>query len=323
MLLRELESAYTPRIDPGRLLQILEEIKDGELLLDDEVLRIYSSAIAAFSVDELVALTHLWPTEFEETNLLTAKAFKQFSDIALVFRRRDDPQQILDFLAAIPSDHKFRNEMLYKVAQSMKMFSPSEISHYLEHFPDEDQREIARGIVARIRNSGSNDANRVELLREYLEEIRDPSVIAPLVSLHLEMTAKSDPQAVLDWVRDQDPGLAASWDEPVIRALVKDYPVQAADYVNEILATHEKARADKALEYMIREYSIIDPAGALDWVIALPKEVEINQQMIADPFIQLIKSDPEHAKRVMETTRDPKLKSLLMRFWENQNRLAN
>jgi len=316
-LLEDLRAASSPQVDAQRLLEILAEIKGTPMLLDEDVLSIYRSVVSAFSVDDLVILANMWPTEFEDTNMMTAQAISQFSEIARVFRERDDADQFRAFMDGVASDHKFRGEMLYKAAQSMSIFSPSTLVTYLGSFSDSDKVEIARGLVARMKMSSVTKGERVDLMQQYLVQVRDPELYGPFVRLYLEETAKDDPKAMLDWVRNHgNPDLAAAWDEPVIRALVKDHPKDASEYVNEILAKDDISRANQALEYMIREYSEIDPASALSYVLELPEEAAITDQMVADPFTRLIKSDRDQAEKIMNEMEDPRIKEMLVGFWD-------
>lgn len=78
-LLEDLRAASSPRIDAQRLLEILAEIKDTDMLLDEDVLNVYSSVVSAFSLDDLVTLTNMWPTKFQDMNMTTARAISQFS----------------------------------------------------------------------------------------------------------------------------------------------------------------------------------------------------------------------------------------------------
>lgn len=312
--LDRISQASRPRVNPTALIELVRELELAGLLNDEEVRRTYQSVIGAFPAEDLATLAIAWPSDSKNTPL-----GDEFGEIAGVLRERNDPAQLSAFLGALPSDHPYRGEMIYKIAQRMGQFTPEGISSAISQLSESDKKAVANALVARTRNSSPNKGKKVELLRNYLEATQDPALAGPLLKLHIELTAKDDPLATLQWVKSQSKEIAEQMDELVMRSLIANHPEQAFEYLDEFRQQGNKQRHQRAMECLVNEYSKANPAEALNWVLEMPADVAVSGQMVADPFVRLKEQDPEKAKAMMEGAANPEWKKLMFLLWKTSD----
>lgn len=293
--------------DARELISLVPLLHEKELLLDKEVAQIYAYRIASFTDGELADLANAWPD----------KKNTQYSDelmaIARLISQRNDPNQFIEFMNKLSPDKESRPDIIMKMGQKMSMFSVQEIGNYVTMFNPGDGKSIGNALTYRIENSAESKSKKIEIIGQYLGVLTDDDIIKSLVKQHLTLSASDDPLATLKWVYEQDPNIASACDKPVIDALIKDHPQEVAEYVNSILLGDDKKRADKALEYMVDSYSKRDPEAALSWVINLPKEVGVFDQLIVTPFLIIKSKDSRRAQEILDSTKDLRIKQLLQR----------
>lgn len=309
--LDQLIQASKPPVKAAELIRLVAALDESGLILDDEVRAIYESIIGAFGPEELANLAVAWPANFKNT-----RHGDQFRAIAGVLSERNDSKQLATFLSILPESHPFRAEILFDVAQHMSIFDPLEIKNYTSSMPEEDRKEIWKGLVARINNKSPDGEERLEMIDEYLAVTSESELTIPLLKLHLQLSAKNDPLATLQWVRAQVPEVGERLDEQVIKSLVMAHPSVAIDYVNEMIEAGNEERYQKSLEYLVEEYSESNPEEALNWVLSLPDDVSVSGQMIADPFVRFKEQDRSKAKVWMDNLKDLKLKKQVLLLWD-------
>ena len=307
-----LKAASEPRINAAELIRLIAEIEEAGLLFDKEVDRIYRSVIYAFSAEDLAKMALAWPVKGDRNSRYGG----QFDAITGVLRERNDPQQFLTVFRALPADHIFRPQMIFKAAQRMSMFGPDELKTYLGQLRPSDYEGLVGGLVARITNSTPVVEDRLDLIQKYLDLGLDPALSGPLLKSHFQLTARNDPMPALEWVKTLDPQVAKQVDDPILRSLVAEHREQAAEYLNGIIAAGDVERSQKALESMANEWAQLDPVATLAWVDSLPDSVPKTEQMVFDAFAALKKADPKKAEEMMKGEKNPKRKETLERFWK-------
>ncbi len=313
-LMNQLEAALERR-DSHRLIALVPELEAAGLLTDPDVFKRYWNAIGTFSVDELVRLSNVWPSMHGSRTIHGSI----FNAVARNLRDKNDAGSVFTFLGGIPRDHPFRGDILFKAAQDMTMFDPANIAMHYPRFSSQERERIALGLKTRVAKIAPLD-EKLELIIAYVDSVPDAELAGPMLENHLMLTAKNNPLESLEWVRQQDPELRSQLDEPIIRALVESHPLEAARYLDEIRAAGDESRSQAALEIMVKEYAGHNPRAALDWVLGLPDGVRVTEQMIADPFVELAKSDPDAAAEVMKQMEDPGVSELLHRLWPLVNK---
>lgn len=295
------------RRNATELIALVPLLHENGQLLDEEVTEIYNVAIQSFDPLQLADLANAWP---DETNTPYSNIYARIGGL---IRERDKPEQYFQFMGRLSPENRNRDSFILKVGQRMSMFAPDQIGNYLDQFPQRDKRAIGNVLVTRVDQLRGSVQEKVDFTYEYTKVLTDLEMIQPVLAARVSLIAPGDPLAALDWVYEQDSTLVALCDVPLIKALVSSYPGEATAYVNEILAGEDRPRADKALQAMVEGYTRKDPERALQWVLGLPEDAGVFDQLIVTPFMKIKTANPERAKQIIESTTDPKVKELMER----------
>lgn len=296
-------------------IDIIESLKDGGLLLEEEVTRAINTASYRMDGTQLASLLTVWPDEGRNSPYANLSG-----NVARIIGEKNNATDYFAFMENLPEKLSSRERIIFTVSQKMDLFEAAEIGNHFDKFDIGDYPVIGKSLQRKIRSipfDGSSEDKNVltSVIAAYSSLTDNPDILGPVYASSLEIIGPEDPLGSLKWVRENSTREMVEYlDRPLLKILFKSHFEEATDYVNEVLMSGEKGRADRVLEFYVAEYSRMKPEDALNWVLTLPSASEVTTQATSNAFVGLWRINPARAREIVESMQDSDTKGDLVKL---------
>lgn len=287
------------------LIDNVKLLHEKGVLAEPDTLNVYLIALQSFSNEELINLVKVWPEAKVNEPLI-----RLYSELSDEIAKRDDIDLFREILKNMTSDINARDSVIDEVTERMASFTPSNIKTITKELSVSDKNRIGNWLIARIENSSSSFSDRMTLLNEYSKNSDSNEINKHLLRAYVEW--EYDPIKALNWIKQSDPEVTLLCDEIILKKLTINHPQEAANYINDVIATNDKKRITTSIKSVVATLQDRNPKEALHWGRRAYGEFTSDFEVIGNPFAKLYDQNPEEAIKYAESETDPQTKKILM-----------
>jgi hypothetical protein len=305
---------------PGRLLELIPEIKALGLQSDAQVKMVFMNSLEEFSPEQVAELLAEWP---DETGGLAegVKWELRFDAIFSLVRMDRDADFFVAILKELPADMQERHVLALQFAKRSEYFTPQNLMEILGKTPRKDWEYLARGLRERLDLGSLSLAEKESLCEQYFAVLEGRNVARfgkAVTNAYVEILADRDPLATAQWMLTQPPEMVSGGDFPLIQRLMPEHLDEAIDYSNKLRQRGEEERSAKVARMIAYRISGSDPARAVEWGLSMPKDDPARTNIVVESYAVLVRRDPAKAAEMLQNVADPRLreqmKNLLRRY---------